>query len=97
MVETKEWKSQAQTPTGGRSSSMKESTSSTSKMEKHLMSQEEKMKKDNLLSFGVSMVETTRDGKSSILTKLERLLIKVLTKNSDSMSIDHSILYPDSH
>jgi len=41
------------------------------------------------------MVELTRDGKSSILIKQPRFLRKELTRPSDSMSIDHSILSQD--
>jgi len=66
MVEAKTCTSQAPTLTGGRSSSIKENTSSTSKTIRQLMSMEEKMKKEEMLLFGTSMEELTRDGRSSI-------------------------------
>jgi hypothetical protein len=52
----------AQTRNGGRSSDMKENTSSTSRARRHLMFQEEKMLKDNQFGSGASTVELTRDG-----------------------------------
>jgi len=63
----------APTPTGGKSSSMKVNTSSTGRTEKLLMYMEEKTKKEDQLSSGANTVEPTRDGRSSILIKLQRL------------------------
>jgi len=91
MVEAIQWKSQAPTPTGGRSSDMKESISSTGQTVRHLMFQEEKTLKDKQFGYGRSTVEPTRDGRFSILTKLQRLQRKDSTKNLDSISTDHSI------
>jgi len=68
MVEAKKCKSQPLTPTGGKSSSMRENTSSTSITKRLLMSQVEKMFKDNQFGSGASTVEPTRDGRLSILT-----------------------------
>jgi len=90
MVEAIQCKSQALTPTGGRSSDMKESNSSTGITERHLMFQVERMLKDNQFGSGVSMVEPTRDGRFSILTKHQRFQLKDLTKNTDSTLTDHS-------
>jgi len=55
-----------------------------------LMSQEERMKKVNQFGLGSSMMEPTRDGRSSILTKHQRFQLKDSTKNMDSTSTDHS-------
>jgi hypothetical protein len=66
MVAAQTYTSQGQTRAGGRSSSIKENTSSTSKTIRQLMSMEEKMKKEEMLLFGTSMEELTRDGRSSI-------------------------------
>jgi len=72
MVEAIQCKSQAPTPTGGRSSDMKESNSSTGQMERHLMFQVERIVKDKLFGYGRSTVEPTRDGRFYILTKHQR-------------------------
>jgi len=61
------------------------------------MFQEEKILKVKQSFFGVSMVEPTRDGRFYILTNKRKLLTRDLTRNSDSMSIDHSTLCPDFH
>jgi hypothetical protein len=69
---------------------MKDNSSSTGKTTRYLMSQEERMLKDNLLSSGVDMEELIRDGKSSILIKPRRFQDQDLIQNSDSTEIDHS-------
>jgi len=74
---------------------MKENTSSTGRLERHLMSQEERMLKDKLFGSGANMVELTRDGRSSTRTNLRTSLRKELMKNSDSTSTDHSTLSQD--
>ena len=74
---------------------MKENTSSIGKMERHLMSQEEKMLKDKQLLSGVNMVEPTRDGKSLILMKLKDHKRRDFMMISDSISTDHSTLSQD--
>jgi hypothetical protein len=73
MVEAKLCTSQAPTPTGGRSSSMKENTSSTGTTANALMFQEEKMLKVKPFGYGTNMEELTRDGQFFILTKHQRL------------------------
>jgi len=85
MVEPLQCKSQALTPTGGRSSNMKVNTSSIGTMEKLLMFQEERILKDNQFRSGASMVELTRDGKFSILTRLKTSKRKEKWKTLDSM------------
>jgi hypothetical protein len=96
MEEETQCKSQALTPTGGRSSSMKVNNSSTGQTAKYLMSQEEKILKDKPFGSGRIMVEPTRNGRSSILTKQRRSQLKDSTKNSDSTSTDHSTSDQDS-
>jgi len=54
------------------------------------MFQEEKMLKDKEFMPGRNMEVPTRDGRSSMLMKLRRLLRRELTRNSVSMSTDHS-------
>jgi len=60
------------------------------------MSTEEKMKKVDKSSSGIDTMELIRDGRLSILTKLMQLLQRDSMKNSDSISIDHSISGQDS-
>jgi hypothetical protein len=71
-------------------------TSSTSKTERHLMSIQEEMRKEDKSSFGTNMERLTRDGRSSILTKLRKCKVREFIRTSDSTSIDHSISDPDS-
>jgi len=85
MVEETQCKSQAPTPTGGRSSNMKVKCSSTGIMERLLMFQEERILKDKQFGYGASMEKPTRNGKSSILTNPKTSKIKERWKNSDSM------------
>ena len=75
---------------------MRENISSIGPTRKLLMFQEEKMLKDKLLSSIRSTTEQIRDGMLSILIKLIRLLIRDLSRNSDSMPTDHSTLFQDS-
>jgi hypothetical protein len=90
MEELTQCRSLAPTPTGGRSSDMRIINSSTGTTVRYLMFQVERMKKDKQSGYGRITVELTRDGKSSILTKHQRLPRKDSTRNSDSTSIDHS-------
>jgi hypothetical protein len=55
------------------------------------------MKKDKLLESGVTMVESIKDGELSILIKLKRPPLKVLTRNSDGTLTDHSTLSHNFH
>ena len=75
---------------------MNQNTSSIGATARYLMFQVERMLKDKQLSSGTSTMETTRNGKSSILTKPQRFQERDLMKNLDSTEIDHSISDPDS-
>jgi len=90
MVEAIQCKSQAPTPTGGKSSDMKESNLSIGITERHLMFQVEKILKDKQFGYGRSILMPIRDGKFSILTKHQRFQRKDSTKSMDSISTDHS-------
>jgi len=70
---------------------MRTSTSSISQTTKHLMSKEEKMKKEQKFLSGRNMEKPIRNGRLSILTKLRSFKLQVLIKTSDFMSTDHSI------
>jgi hypothetical protein len=63
----------------------------TSKTERHLMSMEEKMRKEDKSLSGTSMERPTRDGRSSILTKQIKNKKRDLMMTSVSTSTDHSI------
>ena len=76
---------------------MKENTSSTGRVRKLLMSVVAKILKDNQLSSGVSTMETTRNGKFSILIKIRDHKRRDLTKKLDSTATDHSTWYQDFH
>jgi hypothetical protein len=69
---------------------MKENTSSTGITLRHLMSQEERILKDKQFGYGRSTVKPTRDGQYSILTSNQRFQRKDSTRNSASISTDHS-------
>jgi hypothetical protein len=88
-------KSTTPTPNGGRSSSMTDHTLSIGKMLSALMSQETRMRKVNQFKFTRDMMVRTRDGVSSILTKLRRSQLRDLTETSDSTETDHSTLSQD--
>jgi len=64
---------------------------STTREERFLMSQEELIKKDNMLLLMLDMERLTRDGASSMSIKHLKKSLKVSTRE-DSMSIDLSIL-----
>ena len=59
------------------------------------MSQEERMLKDKQLLSMVNMVESTNNGKYSILTKRVRKKPLDLMMNSVSTETDHSTLFQD--
>jgi len=67
----------------------------TLRMEEHLMSMEEEMKKVDQLSSGRDMEKTTRNGRFFTLIKLSQFQLRVLMKNSDGIETDHSTLLPD--
>jgi hypothetical protein len=90
-------KSGAPTQDGGKSSPMKDNTSSTSRTRKLLIFMETKMKKEERSKYGRDIMAPTRDGESSILT--QRVLRKRPldgTLNGVSISIDFSTLDQDS-
>jgi antitoxin component of MazEF toxin-antitoxin module len=60
------------------------------------MSPEERMKKEERLSFGTDIMVSTKNGKSSILRMLKRFKIKDLTRTLEWNVTDHSISDPDS-
>jgi hypothetical protein len=57
----------------------------------------ERMKKDKKFQSTRHIMERTRNGRSSILTKLLLLKPRDLMKNSDFTSTDHSTSSQDSH
>jgi hypothetical protein len=91
MVEERVCKSQAPTLTGGRSSDMKENTSSTGRTTRYLMLITQRILKDKQFGYGRNTVKPTRDGQYSILTSNQRFQRKDSTRNSASTSTDHSI------
>jgi hypothetical protein len=75
---------------------MKDNTSSTSRIRKHLMFTQTEMKKEERLLYGRDIMVQTRDGESSIL--IQRVLRKELldtTVNGVSISTEHSTLDQD--
>jgi hypothetical protein len=90
MVVETQCKSLAPTPTGGRSSDMRIHSSQTGITTRYLMFQEEKILKDKPFGSGRNTEEPTRDGQFSMLTRHQRQRLKDSTKNSASISTDHS-------
>ena len=81
----------APTHNGGKSSLIEMNKSVTSNLPTNAsMSMEVKMQKDKLSFHGTNILELTRNGLLSILTKLIKDQPRVLTKTSDSISTDHS-------
>ena len=70
-------------------------TSSTGRTRNALMFMEEKMRKEEKSSHGIDTMVPIRDGRSSILMKLNQFQRKVSMKSSDSMLTDHSTLSQD--
>jgi len=85
---------------GSNKSSMKVNSLSTTEMdnaERSLMSLAEKIWKDKRFNSGTNMEEPTRDGRSSILTRVRFLnRPRVLIQTVDSISTEHSISDQDS-
>jgi hypothetical protein len=75
---------------------MKDNSSTTSKIRRYSMSLETKTEKDKTFMPGRDMVELTRDGELSILTKLERKERRDITLNMDSTLEEHSTSDQDS-
>ena len=72
-----------------------ELTSSTGPTLRHLMSQEQRMLKVKLLLFIRNIMEPTRNGRYSILTKKVRKKPRDSIKTLDSRETNHSISDPD--
>ena len=90
-------KSGALTQDGSRSSSTRTSNLSTGRAAKSLTLKEARMRKVKQLEFGVTTEESTKNGKSSILTKQRDLKPRESAKISDSISTDHSTLSLNFH
>jgi hypothetical protein len=80
---------QESTPNGGRSSSTKDNISSTGK-ERLSMSMKQRILKETLLSRGISIMDSTRNGRSSILLHSKHQSLQDTMINGDSISTDHS-------
>jgi hypothetical protein len=76
---------------------MRTTNSSTGKPARSSMLQEERMKKDKPFKSGVTMELQLKDGELSILTRQRAHKLRDSTRNSDSISTDHSILFPSFH
>jgi hypothetical protein len=96
MVDHKKCKSQAPTPIGGKFSSIKVNTLSIQKPRRHLMSIKQRMLKDKRLLSGRDIMVLTKDGELSTLINLSRKELLDMTKNSDSISTEHSTSDQDS-
>jgi hypothetical protein len=101
LVEPEICKSGAPTQDGSKCSNTKMDTSLIQLTTKSLMLLDLKTRKVLLLLCTIEMVITltmlTKNGKSSILTKLLQLEPRVSTRNLDSTSTDHSISDQDFH
>jgi hypothetical protein len=80
----------APTQDGSKYSSLKRVNSLTGPTTRFLMSPNPRMKKVKQLELLETLVRTTRNGEFLILTKQLQSKLKVLTKNLDSILIDHS-------
>jgi hypothetical protein len=89
-------KSLAPTPTGGRSSSIKENTSSMLQTREHLKFSKTRMLKDKNVLSTQGPITGTRDGELSILINLSRKELRDMTVSMDSISIDSSTSDQDS-
>jgi hypothetical protein len=70
---------------------MKENSSQMLLTTEYLMLKVEKIKKHRMFLYGRDTEERIRDGRSSMLTKLDQPKRRELVKTSVSMSTDHSI------
>jgi hypothetical protein len=84
------------TQDGGNSSLMKEASSQMLRTTESLMFTKERILNTKQLLCGRDTVRLTRNGRSSILTKLSKLKLRDLTKSSVSISTDHSTSDQDS-
>jgi hypothetical protein len=96
MVAHKKCKSQPLTPNGGKLSSTLVNTSSIQTTRRHLMFSKERILKDKKSLSGRDIMVLTKDGELSTLINLSRKELLDLTKNSDSISIEHSTSDQDS-
>jgi len=89
--------SKSGTPTadGGNFSNMKEKTSSMSGTKRSSMSLEEEILKVKVLLYGADITKLTRDGRSFILIKLNKLQLKEKIQISVSTLIDHSLSFQE--
>jgi hypothetical protein len=76
---------------------MMDHISSTGKIREPLTSLETKIMKLNQLLFTSCIMETTRNGMSSILMRLSQSQLRASTKNLASISTDHSTWYQECH
>jgi hypothetical protein len=90
MVALKKLMSPELTQDGGKSSLMKDNTSSISETIRHSMTIKIRMLKVKRLSFGEDIMVLTKDGELSILINPLRNQQVDLTRNSDSISTDYS-------
>ena len=84
-------RSGALTQDGGKFSNMRTANSSTGRATRFSMLEVLRMKKVDKLVSGVTTEVNTNNGQLSILTKQRAHKLRVSTRTSDSMSIDHSI------
>jgi hypothetical protein len=90
-------KSGALTQDGGKYSSMRTTNSSTGTTTKPLTLKMVRTKKETQFKCGATMEAKPKSGTLFILIKQRDLKLRDLTKNSDSMSIDHSTSSPNFH
>jgi len=84
-------KSGQPTPDGSKFSNMRATNSSIQPTTRYFQLMAERRMKDKVLSLMETKRELTNSGKSSMLTRLKRLELRVSTRNSDSISTDHSM------
>jgi len=85
-------KSGQPTQDGSKFSNMRATNSSIQPTTRHFQLLEPRMMRDKQLLSMETKRELTKSGKSSMLTRLKRLGLRVSTRNSDSTSTDHSTL-----
>ena len=90
-------KSGAPIQDGGKFSDMRTTNSSIGRATRFLMSEEQRMKKEDKSASGVTTEANINNGQLSILTKQRDHKPRVSTKTLASMSTDHSILFQNSH
>jgi hypothetical protein len=86
----KTFKFGAQAPNGGRSSNIKDNTSSIFKTRRQSMFMVTKTKKEEMSLYGRDTTVPTRDGELFMKTNTRRKLLKDSTENTGSTSTEHS-------